>query len=134
MTTDSTKPFGAATDAKYVRLTTFRKDGTAIGSPLWAAADGDRLVMWTETDSWKVKRIRHDPHVVIQACDLRGRDTYGEAVDGTAEILDGPGTDRARSLITAKYGIVGKILVKASLLRRGKSGTIGLSVTANQDR
>ncbi|WP_197501436.1 MULTISPECIES: PPOX class F420-dependent oxidoreductase [unclassified Gordonia (in: high G+C Gram-positive bacteria)] len=127
MATD--KPFDAATDAKYVQLTTFRKDGTPVASPLWAAYDGESLVMWTETDSWKVKRIRRDPHVVVQACDARGKKLRGQPVDGTATILDAAGTDHARSVISKKYGIVGWVLVKASLIRRGKDGTIGIAIT-----
>lgn len=127
MSTD--QPFDAATQAKYVQLTTFRKDGTPVASPLWAAADGSTLLMWTETDSWKVKRIRRDPHVIVQACDVRGKNLQGQAVEGTATILDSAGTDRARNAITKKYGILGWILVKASLLRRGRSGTVGISIT-----
>lgn len=127
MATD--KPFDAATDAKYVQLTTFRKDGTPVASPLWAAYDGESLVMWTEADSWKVKRIRRDPHVVVQACDARGKKLRGQPVDGTATILDAAGTDHARSVISKKYGIVGWVLVKASLIRRGKDGTIGIAIT-----
>ncbi|MCM3895446.1 PPOX class F420-dependent oxidoreductase [Gordonia sputi] len=127
MATD--KPFDAATDAKYVQLTTFRKDGTPVASPLWAAYDGESLVMWTETDSWKVKRIRRDPHVVVQASDARGKKLRGQPVDGTATILDAAGTDHARSVISKKYGIVGWVLVKASLIRRGKDGTIGIAIT-----
>lgn len=68
-----TAPFGQAGTAKYVQLTTFRKDGTPVATPLWAALDGDKLVMWTVTDSWKVKRIRRNPEVLVQACDARGK-------------------------------------------------------------
>lgn len=123
------QPFDAATDAKYVQLTTFRKDGTPVASPLWAAAEGETLIMWTETKSWKVKRIRRDPHVVVQACDVRGKNLRGRPVEGTATILDAAGTEHARHLIAKKYGIVGWILVKASRLRRGTDGTVGISIT-----
>ena len=46
-----------------------------------------------------------------------------------ATILDAAGTDHARSVISKKYGIVGWVLVKASLIRRGKDGTIGIAIT-----
>ncbi|WAC57005.1 PPOX class F420-dependent oxidoreductase [Gordonia sp. SL306] len=125
----SQTPFGEAAQAKYVQLTTFRKDGTPVATPLWAAIDGGQLTMWTAADSWKVKRIRRDPRVVVQACDARGRKTTGVAVNGTAEILDDAGTEKVRGLIIGKYGILGWLTVKGSLLRRGKSGTVGLSIT-----
>ncbi|MEP9394817.1 PPOX class F420-dependent oxidoreductase [Gordonia sp. VNQ95] len=126
---DPTPPFDAATDAKYVQLTTFRKNGNAVASPLWAASDGDNLYMWTVTDSWKVKRIRNNPSVIVQGCDARGRKLIGQPVNGTAEVLDAAGTERARALISGKYGILGWLTIKASLLRRGKDGTIGVRIT-----
>ncbi|MFD4183603.1 PPOX class F420-dependent oxidoreductase [Rhodococcus sp. NPDC058514] len=115
--------------AKYVLLTTFRKDGTGVPTPLWAALDGDRLLMWTVTDSYKVKRVRRNSRVTIAACDLRGNQT-GEAIEASAAILDDAGTDHARDVIARKYGILGWITMKGSLIRRGKTGTIGLAVTA----
>ena len=126
----SSAPFGEATDAKYIQLTTFRKDGTPVPTPIWAALDGDRLVVWTETESWKVKRLRRDSRVVVQACDARGKKTFGSPVEGTGEILDAAGTERVRGLIGRKYGLLGKILVKGSLWRRGKDGTIGIAISA----
>lgn len=126
-----TTPFGQAGTAKYVQLTTFRKDGTPVSSPLWAALDGDKLLMWTVTDSWKVKRLRRNPAVVVQACDVRGKQTYGDPVSGTAQILDTPGSDHARDVVQKKYGLLGWVTVKGSLLRRGKKGTVGLAITAS---
>ncbi|MEU0542991.1 PPOX class F420-dependent oxidoreductase [Nocardia sp. NPDC005978] len=122
-------PFGPAGTAQYVMLTTFKKDGTPVGTPLWAALDNGRLYIWTVTDSWKVKRIRRNPEVTIQPCDVRGK-TRGEIVKATAVIQDDAGSDRTRSLIKKRYGIQGFLVVSASVLRRGKTGTIGIEVTA----
>ncbi|NLG55489.1 MAG: PPOX class F420-dependent oxidoreductase [Rhodococcus sp.] len=114
--------------AKYVLLTTFRKDGSPVPTPLWAAAEGDRLLMWTVTDSYKVKRIRRNPDVTVAVCDARGN-PKGDPIPARAEILDDAGTDRERSAIASKYGIVGWFVMKGSLLRRGNHGTIGLAIT-----
>lgn len=119
--------FQEIADGKYVSLTTFKKDGTPVATPLWGARDGDRLVLWTTADSWKVKRIKRNPKVTIAPCTARGK-IEGDAVDGVAEILDAAGTEKARSAITSKYGIIGWLTVKGSSLRRGKSGTVGISV------
>ncbi|MFF0813671.1 PPOX class F420-dependent oxidoreductase [Rhodococcus sp. NPDC003318] len=124
-----TSTLGEIAAAKYVLLTTFRKDGTPVPTPLWAAADGDRLLMWTVTDSWKVKRIRRNPRVTIAACDARGN-PKGEAIDAVAEILDLPGSDHARDAIVKRYGILGWLTMKGSLLRRGRTGTVGVAITA----
>ena len=115
--------------AKYVLLTTFRKDGTGVPTPLWAAMDGDRMLVWTETKSWKVKRIRNTPRVTVGVCDVRGN-PKGPQIEATAAVLDDAGTDLARAAISRKYGVLGWFLVKASLLRRGRHGTIGLAITA----
>ena len=85
--------------------------------------------MWTVTDSWKVKRLRRDPRVVVQACDARGRTLVGVPVEGTAEILDAAATEQVRDAIRKKYRIAGRVTVWASNLRRGKNGTIGLAIT-----
>ncbi len=128
--TSSAATFGEAGTAKYVNLTTYRKDGTAVTSPLWAALDGDQLVMWTVADSWKVKRLRRDPRVVVQACDVRGRKTFGAPVSGTAEVLDAADSGRVKKAIAGKYGLLGKITMLGSKLRRGDSGSVGIVITA----
>ncbi|MBB5917027.1 hypothetical protein BJY24_005939 [Nocardia transvalensis] len=123
-------PFGDAGTANYVLLTTFRKDGTPVGTPLWAALGDGKLYVWTVTDSWKVKRIRRDPKVTVQPCSVNGT-PQGEVVEGTARILDDAGSDRVRGLIKRKYPVQGWLIVTGSVLRRGKRGTVGIEITAD---
>src|SRR3954464_1267787 len=66
-------------EGKYLLLTTFRKDGRAVPTPVWVVRDGERLVAWSAMDSGKVKRIRRDGAVEVGPCDVRGRPT-GESV------------------------------------------------------
>ena len=70
----------------YVSLTTFRRTGIPVSTPVWAAPDGDTLVVWTRADSGKVKRLRHTPRVTVAPCDVRGR-VHGPAVDGVAQFV-----------------------------------------------
>lgn len=121
----STVTVGDVADAKYVLFTTFRKDGSPVATPLWAVRDGADLVMWTVADSWKVKRLRKNPSVLVQACDARGKTTTGPEVAGLGEVFDGAG---AGSRIARKYGIVGWVFVAGSKLRRGRNGTVGIRV------
>ena len=58
---------------KYLSLTSFRRDGSGVATPVWFVADNGHLVVETDADSYKVKRIRRDPHVRIALCDARGR-------------------------------------------------------------
>lgn len=116
-------------EAKFVLLTTYRKDGSAVATPLWATPEHDTLLMWTVADSYKVKRIARNPSVTVCACDARGN-PQSQPIDAIAEILDAPASNRARRAIARRYGIVGWILTTSSRIRRGKSGTVGIALTA----
>ncbi|NMH90408.1 PPOX class F420-dependent oxidoreductase [Pseudonocardia bannensis] len=114
--------------ARYVVLTTFRRDGTPVPTAVWVAPLEDGLGVWTATGSGKVKRIRHDGRVELAESDSRGR-PLGPAVAGTARVLDEAGTRRVLTAIRRKYGIVGQVLTALSRLRRGTAGTAGLAIT-----
>lgn len=117
--------------ARYVSLTTFRKDGTPVATPVWVAADGRELYVWTRSDSWKVKRIRNNGRVTVVACDVRGRVVEGAAVvEGMARPLDGPGLARVRKLMSRKYTWqFWAVDVPAALARRGKRPHTAIAVT-----
>src|SRR4051794_8050793 len=101
---------------KYVSVTTFRKDGTPVPTPVWVARDGDELIIWSATKAGKVKRIRRSGDVEVAACDLRGN-VSGPAVKGQARLLDSAGTDRTRRLMKSKYGVLGWVTLTGSLIR-----------------
>jgi uncharacterized protein len=112
----------------YLLVTTFRRDGTPVPTPVWVGRDGDELLVWTQTTAGKVKRIRNNPTVELTACDLRGK-PRGETVKGTARILDADATERARRLLRKKYGIAGHTVIGASKLFRGRDGTVCLAIS-----
>ncbi|MGQ4444969.1 PPOX class F420-dependent oxidoreductase [Streptomyces violaceoruber] len=113
---------------KYLLVTTYRKNGTPVATPVWVVRDGDALGVWTVSDSWKVKRVRNHADVLVGPCDVRGRPT-GEQVPGTAEICDAATTARYRRLLARKYGVLGRLTLLGSRLRRGLDGTLGIRVT-----
>ncbi|MEU4312001.1 PPOX class F420-dependent oxidoreductase [Nocardia sp. NPDC024068] len=115
--------------AKYVLLTTYKKDGSPVGTPVWAAPDGDKLLVWTNPTSWKVKRVRRNPEVTLQISDSRGRPEGGEILTGTAQILDAAGTERTREVVSRKYGIIGRIAIRGHKLFRGADGSVGIAIT-----
>ncbi|MEU7629749.1 PPOX class F420-dependent oxidoreductase [Nocardia sp. NPDC049220] len=123
-----TNSLGAIAEADYVLLTTFRKDGTPVGTAVWAVAENDKLYAWTVTDSWKVKRLRRNSAVTLQPCTAAGK-PHGEVVEGTGRILDADGTERVRKLLRRKYWLTAPLVILGSNLRRGKSGTIGIEIT-----
>ena len=60
--------FDALSRARYVNLETFRKNGTGVQTPVWVAPDGEDLVIFTNGDSYKVKRLRRNSAVRIAEC------------------------------------------------------------------
>ncbi|GAB2871828.1 PPOX class F420-dependent oxidoreductase [Streptomyces deserti] len=113
---------------KYLLLTTYRRNGTPVATPVWVVPDGDALGVWTAADSWKVKRIRGRADVLVGPCDQRGNPT-GDQIPATAEFCDAATTARYRRLIARKYGLTGLLTLLGSRLRRGLEGTVGIRVT-----
>lgn len=117
-TTDEVQRLAAST---YVSLTTFKKAGTAVATPVWVSSDGDRLYVWTQGDSGKAKRIRNNGHVLVGPSDSRGG-LQGAAVEGEAQVLDSP-ADLARvaALHRGKYGLQFRLFdLGAKLFRRNR--------------
>jgi PPOX class probable F420-dependent enzyme len=92
---------------KFVSLTTFKKDGTAVATPMWIGRDGDHLFFWTPADSWKAKRVRNNPRVVLVPCSRSGKVRHGaHPVDGVAEVItDAATVARLAGVIRGKYGL-----------------------------
>jgi uncharacterized protein len=79
--------FSGFENHKYALLVTFRKDGTAVPTPVWfALLDGHRFIASTEERTAKVRRIRRDPRARVFPCDPRGK-PLGPGVEGTARVL-----------------------------------------------
>jgi uncharacterized protein len=121
--------FADVAKAQYVLLTTFTKDGRPKPTAIWAANDGDRLLMITQGKSWKVKRIRNTPRVTLAICDMQGN-PKSEAIDATAVILDAAQNGLVYEAIGREYGIVGKVFNLFSKLRGGMKNNVGLEVRA----
>ena len=113
---------GAAT---YLSLTTFRKDGTPVATPVWASKDGKHLYVWTETDAGKTKRLRNSGRVLLAPCDSRGG-LQGAQVEGTAVVLDtASDVERLKTLHRAKYGLQFRAFDGfASLFRRARGHVV----------
>jgi len=126
-----TPTFADLAKAQYILLTTFTKDGRPKPVPIWAAADGDRLLVITEAKSWKVKRIRHTPRVTLAICNMRGQ-PKSEAVEGTAAILDKSQTGAVYDAIGNRYGIIGKVFNFFSKRRGGMENNVGLELKVAQ--
>jgi PPOX class probable F420-dependent enzyme len=117
--------------AKYVSLTTFRKDGRHVSTPVWAVPDGDGLAIWTSVESGKIKRVRRSGRVTVAPCDVRGNVT-GEPIEAHARIGERTDTDRVRRALGRKYGLSGRLIMWGSKLRRGADGTVAVLISPTQ--
>ena len=87
---------------KYISLTTFRKNGQAVATPVWFGEEDDKLFVMTRSISGKYKRVRNNPQVRVAACTIRGAIT-GPELAATARILQVEDHGRAREAINRKY-------------------------------
>ena len=117
--------------AKYLLFTTFRKDGTAVPTPVWVARDGNDLVLTTAPDAGKVKRIRRDGTARVAPCTMRGKPT-GAEVPAHARLLDAADVRHAQRLIARKYWVLGRVGLLTSQLRRGRSGPGAIAITLDR--
>jgi PPOX class probable F420-dependent enzyme len=108
-------------DARYVSLTSFKRDGEPVHVPVWIAPLPDgRAGFTTDAGSFKVKRIRRNPAVSLRPCDLRGRVAEGAAaVDGTAVVVaDGEDHRAVHAAVGKKYGLQFHLIDLGGKLKR----------------
>jgi uncharacterized protein len=103
----------ALAESRFVSLTTFRRSGAAVSTPVWVGRAGGSLVVLTPVGSGKVKRLRHDPRVEIRPCGRFGKVPDGaEPVAGTAELREDPAdVERARSTIRRTYPLESRLVL-----------------------
>lgn len=110
---------------RYISLTTFRRDGTPVATPVWLVRDGDRLAVWTNATAGKVKRIRREPSVTVAPCTVRGR-LLGEPVPARARALPPDDTARIIAAIRKKYRFQGWLVTLRA--RRRPGSTVGIAI------
>lgn len=117
---------------RFVSLTTFRRSGEAVPTPVWITLDGDALLVTTPAGSGKVKRLRNNPDVTLQPCNRRGQVVAGApTIEATVELLTDPETVAAKtSLVRAKYGLEFRIFtIIERIVARGASQRIFLRLS-----
>ena len=118
----SATSFASFARQRTVLLTTLRRDGTPVKTPVNIAVDGDRAFIRTWATAGKVKRIRNNPEVTIAPCTARGR-PIGPAIPARARILTGEESARAGRLLAGKYPILHGLLVPLGHWLRGNTTT-----------
>ena len=116
--------------SRYVSLVTYRRNGTPVATPVWHVMRDGVLIVVSDADAGKVKRIRNDARVTVTVCDFRGRVAPGaRSAEGTARLLDEADTQAARRLLAGKY-LMSRLGAWATrILRIRRPPVIGISVT-----
>jgi PPOX class probable F420-dependent enzyme len=120
-------PTAPALPGKYLSLTSFRRDGTGVATPVWFVEARGRLLVETDAASYKVRRIRRNPRVTIAPCTATGR-LRGHPVPAWAELLPDAEVARVDRLMARKYRvdllfIKPLRILQAALHRRRSRGT-----------
>ena len=124
-------------DVHFIRLTTLRKNGEGVGTPVWVARDGDSLVAFTPQGTAKLKRLRHTSRVEVVECGRQGKVADDAVpVPATAAIETDPATvDHVAALLKAKYGVEYRLFMAVesavSCVRRTpKAPRVAIRITA----
>ncbi len=108
--TEALEPF---VRQRAVLLTTYRRDGTPVGTPVNIAVEGDRAFFRTYNRAGKAKRLRNNPNVEVAPCTMRGKPT-GPSIRAKARLLSADEAKIAAKAIARKHRILQGILVPLS--------------------
>lgn len=124
MTSDRVAPFR---NQKYLNLETFKRDGSGVKTPVWfVLRENGAFYVYTEAESWKVKRIRKNPRVRVAPCDMRGNVT-GEWQAAMAQVVSGEEEQAASRLLDQKY-FLKKIFNLLTRLNRHKRAMLKIEL------
>ena len=111
---------------RYLSLTSYRRDGVAVATPVWFVEENGVLLVQTDAASGKVKRIRRNPSVRVALCTATGR-LLSPRLAATAVLLEPSETSRVGRLIEQKYRldalIIRPLWFVKSILHIGKPRT-----------
>jgi uncharacterized protein len=108
---------------RYLSVTSFKRDGAGVATPVWFVSDGRRLFAFTDLHSAKIRRIRRNPRVLVASCRVDGK-LRRERVPARAEVLTAAGElERVQKLLVARYKMSYRVVMlcyRLGRLLRGK--------------
>ena len=104
---------------RYIAVESYKKDGSPKVTAVQSIEDSGLVWFRTDPRTWKVKRIKRDPHVRIALSDRNGNPT-GAWVEGEAHLVEGEGRDRIQKVFRKEYGAIGSAIVDRVAKMRGE--------------
>ena len=95
---------------KTIVLTSFKRDGTPVATPVSIAFDGDRAFFRSWHTAGKAKRLRRDPRVQVAPSTLSGTPT-GAVIDARARCLTGADAQLAARALARRHRVLQRVLV-----------------------
>jgi PPOX class probable F420-dependent enzyme len=95
--------FAALAPARYMLLTTFKRNGTPVSAPVQGVTDGRRAYFRAWSQSGTVKRLRHTDAVQVTPCTVLGLCSFGPPINATARLLPGEKAGRVTGKLARKY-------------------------------
>jgi PPOX class probable F420-dependent enzyme len=105
-----TPELDALRETKTVLLTTYKRDGKPVATPVSIAFDGDRAFFRTWHKAWKAVRLRNNPDVEVAPANLRGEPS-GPAVHARALLLDGADARVAARALAHRHHVLQAVVV-----------------------
>lgn len=110
ITHTSSTPLISLEKQKYISLTTFRRTGAAVATPVWFVRLDDTLYSYSDATAGKIKRILNNPQVQVAACTMLGS-VRGPIIPGVARIVSDPHEQaRIKAALDAKYWLARRLL------------------------
>lgn len=104
--------FDPFVEQKVALLTTYRKDGTPVNTPVNVVVVEGRAYFRTYDESWKAKRLAHTPKVKIAPGTAKGEAT-GPAISCRTRPLEDAEIESVRQTLKDKHPIRQGLLVPA---------------------
>src|SRR5436190_21426694 len=101
----------AFADQNTVILTTYRRDGSEVDTPVHIAVEGDHAFIRTYAKTWKAKRLRANPQVVVWPATIGKMNAMRATMRATDARRAGAGIPaRARMLTGGEYKHAARVL------------------------
>lgn len=100
----------ALSNTKTILLTTYKRDGTPVPTPVSIAFDGDRAFFRSYNRAWKTKRLRNNPIVEVAPATFRGKVT-GPTVHARASLLSDGDANTAAKALARRHRLLQAVLV-----------------------
>lgn len=115
----TTSYFSPLAGSNYCLLTTYKRDGTPVTTPVHVVLSSDVAYFRTWDVSGKAKRLRHTPRVELQPCGARGKPKSDSKLAAVASLLEGRASQEAAVALARKHPVLHGLVIPRVHRRRG---------------